>query len=71
MKIILNVTGIQNHRHLEMAEASLFMTVCLSASPRLFCVVLGHICLHCSSKINVIELTETNPKSEQKYELDF
>lgn len=54
-----------------MAEASLFMTICLSASPRLFCVVLGHICFHCSSKINVIELTETNPKSEQKYELDF
>lgn len=41
-------------RHLEMAKASsihirFIHNIHRCASPRLFCIVLGHICFHCSS----------------------
>lgn len=72
MKIILEVTNRNTESQTFRDGRSLIIhDIHLPASPRLFCVILGHVCFPCSSKINLIESTERNLNSELKYELDF
>lgn len=58
MKIILNVSNRNtNSQTFRGGESLVIHDIHLSASPRLFCVVLDHIYFRCSSEIVFIELT--------------